>query len=286
MDNILSLHRDLIQEKYKHGGYKEFVIHDPKQRLIHKASVRDRLVHHAVFRVLFPFFNRTFMADSFSSREGKGTHRAIKRFQKFAGKVSENNTRTCWVLKCDIQKFFASIDHEILINLLGESISDQKTLNLLKEIIRSHCSSKNLGLPLGNLTSQLFVNIYLNELDQFLKHRLREKYYLRYADDLMILSEDKDHLGWLVIEIRQFLDETLKLTLHPNKTTICTLASGIDFLGYVVFPNHVTLRTRAKRRMFGGVCEKNLPSYLGLLSHCEGYELQKVINEIVENQKQ
>ena len=110
MDNILSLHSDLSQEKYRHGGYKSFIISDPKQRHIHKACVRDRLLHHAVYRQLYPFFNRTFVADSFSSRKGKGAHRATLRFRRFARKVSENNTKTCWILKGDIRKFFASID--------------------------------------------------------------------------------------------------------------------------------------------------------------------------------
>src|SRR6266567_1213046 len=114
MDNIFSLHSELFNHTYKHGGYQAFKINDPKPRDIHKAKVRDRLLHHAIYRILYPFFDKTFIADSYSCRNEKGTHKAIKRFRTFANKVSKNNTKTCWILKCDIRKFFANIDHEIL----------------------------------------------------------------------------------------------------------------------------------------------------------------------------
>lgn len=278
MDNILSLHRSLMQKRYKHGEYKAFIIHDPKQRLIHKAPVRDRLLHHAVFRILYPFFDRTFIADSFSSRKDKGTHRALKRLRKFASKVSENNTKTCWVLKCDIRKFFASINHNILLEVLGQYIKDSDALWLLDRIISSHSSSQSgTGLPLGNLTSQLFVNIYLNEFDRFVKHKLKVKYYIRYADDFVVPSKDKEYLKEILKEMERFLEDKLKLSIHRNKTFIKSLASGIDFLGYIIFPNHIILRTKTKTRMLARVDKKNLPSYLGLLSHCNGYKLREKI---------
>jgi len=122
MDNIISLHQDLVHHTYKHGGYQAFNISDPKPRNIHKASVRDRLLHHAVYRILYPFFDKTFISDSFSCRNGKGTHKALNRFRSVAFKVSKNNTKTCWILKCDIKKFFASINHSILINILRNYI--------------------------------------------------------------------------------------------------------------------------------------------------------------------
>jgi len=286
MDNILALHRSLMQNRYKHGNYKEFVIHDPKQRLIHKARVRDRLLHHAVFRVLYPFFDRTFIPDSYSSRKDKGTHKALKRFRYFANKVSANNTRTCWVLKGDIRKFFASIDHEVLINILKSYIDDEKTISLLSGVIYSYSSKDGIGLPLGNLTSQLFVNIYLNEFDQFVKHRLKVKYYIRYADDFVILSDKKEYIFQLVQLIGDFLEIKLCLSLHPGKTWIQTLASGVDFLGYIVFPNHIVLRTKTKNRMLQSVCEKNLPSYLGILAHCDGYKLRLIVNEKTKKQNE
>lgn len=195
MDNIFSLHGDLTNHIYNHGGYQAFKINDPKPRDIHKASVRDRLLHHAIYRILYFFFDKTFIADSYSCRLNKGTHKAINRFLRYSYRVSKNNTKTCWVLKCDIRKFFANIDHKILIEILKEYISDEDSVKLLENIIESFSSAKekNIGLPLGNLTSQLFVNIYMNKFDQFVKHKLKVKYYIRYADDFVILSNNKKY---------------------------------------------------------------------------------------------
>ena len=170
-----------------------------------------------------------------------------------------------------------------MLEILKNYIYDQKALGLLAEIICSHSSNKaGVGLPLGNLTSQLFVNIYLNALDQFVKHDLRAKYYIRYADDFVILSQEKEWLEEIVPEINKFLSEKLKLTLHPNKIFIKTLASGIDLLGYTVFPNHILLRTKTKQRVLVRVSEKNLPFYLGVLSHCNSYGLEVIIREIAK----
>ena len=174
MDNIFDLRRDLSDHTYRHGPYQSFAVNDPKPRSIHKASVRDRLLHHAAYRILYPFFDKTFIADSYSCREGKGTHKALNRFREFGHIVSKNNTRTCWVLKCDIKKFFASIDHTVLLNILKSYISDADVIGLLNEIISSFSSVRpGIGLPLGNLTSQLFANVYMNEIDQFVEHKLK-----------------------------------------------------------------------------------------------------------------
>lgn len=273
MDNLFALHRDLANRTYRHGGYQAFNISDPKPRNIHKASVRDRLLHHAVYRVLYRFFDRKFVADSFSCRIGKGTHKALARFRAFAYKASENNTKTCWILKCDIRKFFASIDQEILMNILKRHVSDESVIRLLKEIVSSFYSTeKGKGLPLGNLTSQLFVNIYMNEFDQFVKHKLKAKYYIRYADDFVVFSRDKQWLKYILPVIENFLQEKLRLELHPDKISIETLASGVDFLGWVHFTNHRVLRTTTKRRMFRNITEKQgkfemIQSYFGLLKH-------------------
>ena len=284
MDNILSFHYDLSNQTYQHGGYKEFNISDPKPRIIHKALVRDRLLHHAVYRTLYPFFENTFIADSFSCRINKGTHKAINRFRKFSRIVSKNNTKTCQVLKCDIRKFFASIDQNILIKILDERILDKKIVSLLKEIITSFDSGKQgTGLPLGNLTSQLFSNVYMNEFDQFVKHSLKVKYYIRYADDFVIFSENKQYLENLVPQIKEFLENKLKLTLHPDKIYIKTLYSGVDFLGWVNFKHHKTIRNTTKRRIFKKIKENSnsqtLSSYIGLLKHGN---TQKVKNEVLK----
>ena len=272
MDNILELHQDLRDYTYKHGGYQAFNICDPKPRNIHKALVRDRLLHHAIYRILYPFFDRIFASDSYSCRDGKGTHKALNRFREMGLRVSKNNSITCWVLKCDIKKFFANIDQQILLNVVAKHIKDRNILLLLKEILISFSSSRpGVGLPLGNLTSQLFVNIYMNEFDQFMKHRLKAKCYIRYADDFVILSEDRDWLLHILPKIGDFLSEELKLTMHPDKIFIKTWNSGIDFLGWVNFSNHRVLRTNTKKRMFRNLAVNNKPqvaySYLGLLSH-------------------
>ena len=268
MNNIFNLHHDLANYTYKHGGYQQFKINDPKPRTIHKASVRDRLLHHAVYRILYPFFDKTFISDSFSCRDNKGTHRAVNRLREFGYAVSKNNTKTCWVLKCDIKKFFASIDQNILINILEQYIPDKDIINLLREIIFSFRPN---GLPLGNLTSQLFANVYLNEFDRFAKHKLKIKYYIRYADDFVILSENRDYLEEIVSKIEYFLGDRLKLRLHPDKVFIKTLYSGIDFLGWVNFPGHRVLRNKTKNRMLKRIKEnpkiETLNSYLGLLKH-------------------
>ena len=148
MDNILSLHGDLANLTYTHGGYEAFPINDPKPRDIHKASVRDRLLHHALHRKLYPFFSMIFIADSFSCQLGKGAHRALERFEKFARKVGQNNTRTCWILKGDIRKFFANVHHDILENILRPRIPDDNIFSTLKNIISSFHTREGIGLPL------------------------------------------------------------------------------------------------------------------------------------------
>src|SRR3989339_1052840 len=263
VDNILTLHQDLSHFNYQHGSYQSFNISDPKPRIIHKATVRDRLVHRAIYRQLYLFFDRTFIADSYSCRLNKGTHKALDQFRNFANKVSQNNTRTCWVLQCDIKKFFASIDHQILLDILARYIPDQNILKLLKEVITSFNTQPGIGLPLGNLTSQLFANVYLNEFDHFAKHKLKAQFYIRYADDFVILSNNKLWLNQIIPYIRRFLQSELKLTLHPNKVTIRTLASGIDFLGYATLPHYRILRTKTKKRMLRRVNQENIESYRG-----------------------
>jgi len=288
MKNILSLHNNLVSRTYRHSQYQSFNISDPKPRNIHKAEVRDRLLHHALYRVLYPFFDATFASHSFSCRKGKGMHKALDAFTDYGRKVSYNHTKTAWVLKCDIRKFFASIDHGILKNILGKYIEDQDIMWLLSEIIGSFWTGNtNKGLPLGNLTSQLFVNIYMNEFDQFMKHKLKARYYIRYADDFAILSHNKNWLTYLLPQIQKFLLQELTLTVHPKKISISTIASGVDFLGWVHFSDHRVLRTTTKRRVFRGIREKQaqtetVQSYLGVLSHGQTQILQKQVQGFAE----
>jgi retron-type reverse transcriptase len=239
---------------------------------------------------LYLFFEQTFISDSFSCRIDKGTHKAIKRFRSFAYKVSKNNTKTAWVLKCDIKKFFASINQEVLMKILQEYIFDADVIALLSEIITSfHSTATGKGLPLGNLTSQLFANIYMNKFDQYVKHELKAKYYIRYADDFVILSQDKNWLEDMVTKISDFLSDNLKLQLHPDKVFIKTIASGVDFLGWVNFPDHMVLRTNTKRRMFRNIKNKEgkfetVQSYLGLIKHGNAAKIKRDIQSLLNSQ--
>lgn len=295
-ERIFALHRELISGEYRHGSYKPFTICDPKQRKIHKASVRDRIVHHAVFTALYPVFDPTFISHSYSCRENKGTHRGVNALEKMLRQVSKNSTKSCFALKCDVYQFFASVNHAVLLRILGEKIKDEKIMVLLREIIGSfpfHSSihPESRGIPIGNLTSQLFANVYMNEFDQYMKHKLRVKHFIRYTDDFVIVSQNKHYLLSLLPKIRLFLSKTLHLNLHPHKISIRTFSQGIDFLGLVVLPHHRMLRTKTKRRMLTKLClkaeecrddeakmtslQQSLQSYLGVLSHADAYCLSQ-----------
>jgi retron-type reverse transcriptase len=283
MENIISLNAKLNSGDYKHSKYIMFNVSDPKPRTIHKAVVQDRLLHHALHRILYPFYDKKFIFDSYSCRVSKGTHVAINRFRAFSYKVSKNNTQTAWVLKCDIKKFFASIDHSILSKMLNDSVVDLDLCKILFEVINSfYTKKKGVGIPLGNLTSQLFANIYMDRFDKFIKHTLKVKYYIRYADDFVILSSDKKVLQDYLPKIRDFLWCNLRLELNATKVTIKTLASGVDFLGWINFFDHRVLRSSTKRRILRGMQDENrkpgsLPSYLGLISHGNTKKLRNFI---------
>lgn len=283
-DNILQLHYNLADFSYLHGSYYAFNISDPKPRIIHKASVRDRVLHHAIYRLLYPFFERTFVSDSFSCRIDKGVHKGTNRFREFGRIVSKNSAKTCWVLKCDIRKFFASIDHHVLLEILESKIPDKNILWLLRNVIESFSSAENKGLPLGNLTSQLFCNIYMNEFDKFVKHSIHAQWYVRYADDFVLLSENKRWLESQLSEVLSFLETSLKLKLHPDKVFISTLASGVDFLGWIHFSKHRAVRTQTKKRMFKRLREnptnETFQSYLGLLKHGNAKKLEAEIKNL------
>lgn len=276
-NNILKLHHDLVNNNYSHSLYFSFFVHDPKRRHIHKASVRDRLLHHAIVRVIEPMFDKAFIFDSWSCRKTKGTHAAVNRLQQIAHKLSQNNTQIVWALKLDIKKFFESMDHEVLLNILSRKIKDLRTMLLLEEIVDSFYP----GLPLGNLTSQLFANVYMNELDQYVKHTLKIPGYLRYSDDFVLLHTNRSVLMDCVPVIREFLSTKLKLRLHEQKIILSKYRSGVDFLGYICFPDFRVLRTRTKRRMLKKIESRNFASYSGVLQHCRSYELrQKLVQEL------
>jgi len=276
-DNIQALHDALENNTYEHSVYEPFLICDPKQRQIHKATVRDRLVHQAIVSVIEPLFEKRFIYDSYSCRIGKGTHAGVERLGLFLRQASYNNTTKVYVLKCDVRQFFASIDHEILMKQIESKVDDEQTLQLLRTILLSHNAETGKGIPLGNVTSQLFANIYLHELDWFMKQNLGIKHYLRYCDDFVVVSTDKAYLQSLIEPIRKFLMNKLKLELHPTKVSIHSWNQGVDFLGYVLRPYATSIRAKTRRRMLARVTEDNLSSYLGVCSHANGYKLSQLV---------
>jgi len=296
-EHIFNLAENLLRGEYYHGKYDFFKLNDPKPRNIHKASVRDRVLHHAIVRILSPVFGNTFIFDSYSSRKEKGTHKAVERFKKFAWKLSRNNTRTVWILKCDIKKYFDSINHKILLKIVNDKIKEEKLLKLLDNIINSFEKSENKGIPLGNLTSQLFSNVYLNEFDQFIKRRVRLKYYIRYADDFVIIHNDREYLERTIPNIEKFLKNCLNLELNKNKVSIQKWHKGVDFLGYIIFPYFIILRNKTRKRILRNIkiakekylnkdidfkeLEAIVNSYAGVLKHCRSREIKNEINKIL-----
>jgi retron-type reverse transcriptase len=281
-EHLVALHDDLASGTYVHGKYHRFFVHDPKRRPIAKASVRDRVLHHAICRIIGPMFDKQFIFDSYASRKGKGTHAANERLRVFALKLSRNGTRAVWLMKCDICKFFDSVDHDILLGICEEKITDEKLLALLHMIVTSFETRPGKGIPLGNLTSQLLANVYMDLFDQFVKRNLRFKHYIRYTDDFVLLSCDKSELEETLPRIQAFLMDRLRMELHPQKIFFRKWRQGFDFLGYVHFPYHTLVRTKTMQRIFRKLTqhhtnahdeegfdklEQAKQSYLGILSH-------------------
>ena len=240
--NLLELENELETFDYKPKPLKKFVIRDPKTRVIRKSYFKDRIVHHAIVNILEPIYEKVFIYDSYANRKLKGTLGALDRFDYFKRKVSKNNTRPCYVLKADVKQFFDSIDQDILINILRRKIKDNRVIWLVNQILKNF-HDKEKGMPLGNMTSQFFANVYLNELDYFVKHQLRAKYYIRYVDDFIILHEDEQILELYKEKIEKYL-KNLKLELHQDKSKIFPMYKGVNFLGYRIFYYHKLLRKR------------------------------------------
>lgn len=289
-DNLFKLHEELLGSNFKLHPYEIFTVSDPKPRNIHKASVRDRVLNLAVHRVLYLIFEKSFIFDSYSSRKGKGLHLGVKRLFNATRKVSQNWHTSGYVLKCDVNKFFDSVDHKILFELLKRRVQEKETLYLLQIILQSFEKSTGKGLPLGNVTSQLFANVYLHELDRFVKHTLKVKYYFRYADDFVILHNNKKVLENFETAIKKFLQDNLLLKIHENQILIRKVNQGIDFLGYVILPHALVLRTKTKNRIINKILNtksldekffQSLDSYLGVLRHCSSRQIKKEIFEIL-----
>lgn len=240
---LLSIKEELVKKTYILGKFHTFTIRDPKVRVISAAPFRDRVLHHAVCNVLEPWCERFYIFDSYACRKGKGQHRALLRAQKFA-----RNSR--YFFKFDIQKFFGSVCQDTLKQVLEYKIKDPDFLQLLSKII-DH-APKLIGLPIGNLTSQHFANIYLNELDQYIKHDLKRKKYIRYMDDAVIYGNSKEELWALKKDISIFLEEKLKLHFNEKSTFLRPIHQGIPFLGFNIYPHLI----RIQRKNWQRFCRK------------------------------
>ena len=256
--NIFQLQRALLDHSYRPGKYRHFTVYESKKRLISAAPFRDRVVHHALCNIIEPLFEKSFIHDSYACRKGKGTHKAVQRFSDFA-KINR------YVFKCDIRKYFPSIDHQILQDKFERKIKDAETFELIRTIINSADAVDNnpihyfagddlftplqrrRGLPIGNQTSQFFANVYLDGFDHFIKEKLRCKYYIRYVDDFVIFDDNKMKLH----NIRELIEQhlaTLRLQMHPHKSQIFPVEQGTDFLGYRIFPSHRLIRKSNVKR--------------------------------------
>ncbi len=265
-EELNKLHKELSILTYKPLPLKRFIIRDPKTRTIHASTFRDRVVYHAICNILEPIFDKIFIHDSYASRKNKGTHKAVERIDKFIRKISKNgklvknyydkNNIIGYALKADIKHYFHTVDHEILLSIIKRKIKDENIILLIKKILNNFDTEvKGRGMPLGNLTSQFFANVYLNELDYFIKHELKAKYYIRYVDDFVILHNNKIKLGEYQDKVNKYL-KTLNLELHPDKSKMVSLRNGITLLGYRIFYHYKLLRKRNLRKFENNLNKK------------------------------
>jgi len=244
--NLGMLQTELLLHSYQPKPLETFILRDPKTRTISKSHFRDRVIHHALCNIINGTFERGFIYDSYANRIGKGSFKAIERFESFSRRITHNFTRDAFVLKADIRHYFEAVDHNTLLNILNRKIKDARIMWLIKKILKNH--SKEKGMPLGNLTSQFFANVYLNELDHFIKKQLKARFYIRYVDDFVILHHSKELLQEWKIKIDRFLFDRLSLELHPDKSKIIPLEEGVDFLGFKIFPHFRLLKKRNQRQ--------------------------------------
>jgi len=253
-EELFNLRDELANRAYRPGPYRSFIVRESKRRLVSAAPFRDRVVHHALVNVIEPIFERCFIGDSYANRVGRGTHRALDRCQQFA-------RRYRYVLPCDVRQFFPSIDHTILRTRLAQRVPDKSVMWLVDQVLESGTgvlaeeyemvwfpgddlmvALRPRGLPIGNLTSQFWANVYLDDLDQFVKRRLRCPAYLRYVDDFLLFADDKAILwAWREAIIERLAQ--LRLTLHERQAQVCPVSEGIPFLGFRIYPDHRRLKS-------------------------------------------
>lgn len=286
---LFQLREELLSGSYEPGEMHTFTIHDPKERNITVAPFRDRVVHHAVVSVLEPYYEPSFIYDSYACRKGKGTHRAVRRLQRFLRKNK-------WYLKSDVEHFFETVDLDVLLSMLEKKFSDARLLSLLEKIFYAH--KKELGLPIGNLTSQFFANVYLDRLDHFVKQELRVKPYVRYMDDFVLLENNKEKLKIARRQITEYCRDELCLRIKERATFINQRLNGVSFLGVRVFPDIIRVQRQKMRlslqRLYhtewlyerGAVDEAALyQSAQSIIAHWEQYDTLAVRRKIFEERE-
>lgn len=329
--NLVKLCEEINNGTYQPGKSITFIVNKPVKREIFAADFRDRVVHHLIIGKLNPLFEKEFVHDSYACRTGKGTHFGIQRINRFIRQCSKNYTQDCYILKLDIKGFFMCIDKNILFEKLKMFIHE-KYKEQDKDLVISLCqkvifydptkkciikgkrknsqglptskslfySPKNCGLPIGNLTSQIFANFYMSPFDHFIKHDLGIKFYGRYVDDFILVHSDKEYLKSLIPKIKDFLKKELRLTLHPNKIYLQHYTKGVKYLGAVIKPHRIYIANRTKGNFYQAIQRLNLiardhkptkeekgkflssmNSYLGIMKHYKTYHLRKRI--IIKN---
>ena len=324
-NELIKLHDEINTGRYQIGRSMAFIVDKPVTREIFAADFRDRVVHHLIINKLNPLFEKDFIFDSYACRKGRGSHMGIARVAGFIRKCSRNYTKDAYVLKLDIQGFFMAIDKRILWTMLRDFIHksylepDKEWLLMLCHQVLSNNPTKNCiikgkpqkwrdlppnkslfysapscGLPIGNLTSQIFANVYLNKLDHFIKHELGVRYYGRYTDDFVLVHESREHLKAMVPRIERFLKDALGLTLHPRKRYLQHHSKGVPFLGVIIKPHRITTAKRTKGNFYDAIARQNvlvadtkptreeqsaflcsMNSYLGIMKHYQTYGLRK-----------
>lgn len=243
-NNIINLIEDIKNKKYHLGKYREFKVYEPKERLIKSLPYRDRIVHQwYIEEFIKPFFTKRFIKDSYACIENRGSHKAALQTQKYM-RIMKQKYGSYYILKCDIKKYFYNINKKILLTILERKISDKELLNFTKVLLEDN---EEIGIPIGNYTSQYFANIYLNELDHFVKEKIKIKYYIRYMDDFVIFTKNKEEAKKYMQIIKEFLSNKLKLELNA-KSKYYPSKFGCDFCGYIIYETHILLRKRFKRK--------------------------------------
>ncbi|MEN1969040.1 reverse transcriptase/maturase family protein [Lentibacillus sp. N15] len=305
-EELIQIQNDLIYGTYEVGRYREFYVYHPKKRLIMALPFRDRVVQWAIYKVLYPIYFKRFIKDSYACINGRGSHSAAARIQYWLRQLERQPGKT-YYLQMDMSKYFYRINHDILLSIISRTIKDKDLMVLLARIIKSEHTKfgiplgdhfyeqervDGVGMPIGNLTSQLFANVYLNEMDQYAKHDMKVRHYIRYMDDIVILHKDKNELKEILIESNLFLQHELHLQIN-NKTRIDNTNHGVDFVGKRIWPTHMKLRKETVKNMksrlkyiqkqfaFGEVSTDEvrsvLSSYLGLMKHTDSHNLRKKI---------